>query len=173
MASATTPTLSPSSLSVYDDSRRPNGRTPSDARRLLTPAILVEAGQGRRTARRFRAIRRQLRRGAPRGPVAGLERAVKSEPCPADKNRVVTNRQGLILAAQAVVLILAMTAAIVANQAADWDPIELVLLLFVLAVGSDMLTVEVRSVRVSGAFLALVLAMALLGPAPAAVKIGR
>ena len=81
----------------------------------------------------------------------------------------MTNRQGLILAAQAVVLILAMTAAIVANQAADWDPIELVLLLFVLAVGSDMLTVEVRSVRVSGAFLALVLAMALLGPAPAAV----
>src|SRR4051812_3578779 len=31
-----------------------------------------------------------------------------------------------------------------------------------------MLTVEVRSVRVSGAFLAIVLAMALLGPAPAA-----
>jgi putative nucleotidyltransferase with HDIG domain len=38
----------------------------------------------------------------------------------------------------------------------------------VLAVGSDMLTVEIRGVRVSGAFLALVLAMALLGPAPAA-----
>ncbi len=32
-----------------------------------------------------------------------------------------------------------------------------------------MLTVEVRSVRISGSFLALVLAMALLGPAPAAV----
>ena len=41
------------------------------------------------------------------------------------------------------------------------------LLLFVLAVGSDMLTVEIRGLRVSGAFLAIVLAMALLGPAPA------
>ena len=37
-----------------------------------------------------------------------------------------------------------------------------------LAVGSDALTVEVRGIRVSGAFLAIVLAMALLGPAPAA-----
>src|SRR4051812_20374684 len=55
-----------------------------------------------------------------------------------------------------------------ANESADWQPIELVLLLFVLAVGSDMLTVEIRSIRISGAFLALVLAMALLGPAPAA-----
>ena len=45
---------------------------------------------------------------------------------------------------------------------------ELVGLLLVLAVGSDMLTVEVRSVRISGSFLAIVLAMALLGPAPAA-----
>jgi putative nucleotidyltransferase with HDIG domain len=81
----------------------------------------------------------------------------------------VSKRQGLILAAQAVVLVLAVTAAILANQPADWQPPELVLLLFVLAVGSDMLTVEVRGVRVSGAFLALVLAMALLGPAPAAL----
>jgi putative nucleotidyltransferase with HDIG domain len=80
----------------------------------------------------------------------------------------VSKRSGLILAAQAVVLALAVTAAIMANRAADWQPTELVLLLFVLAVGSDMLVVEMRSVRVSGAFLAVVLAMALLGPAPAA-----
>jgi putative nucleotidyltransferase with HDIG domain len=79
----------------------------------------------------------------------------------------VSKRQGLILAAQAVVLVLALTAAVFTNEAADWDPIELVLLLFVLAVGSDMLTVEVRGLRASGSFLAIVLAMALLGPAPA------
>ena len=47
-------------------------------------------------------------------------------------------------------------------------PIELVLLLLVLAVGSDVLTIEFRGIRISGSFLALVLAMALLGPAPAA-----
>jgi putative nucleotidyltransferase with HDIG domain len=81
----------------------------------------------------------------------------------------VTKRQGLILAVQALVLAIAVTAAVVANEPGDWKPIELLFLLFVLAVGSDMLTVEVRGVRVSGAFLALVLAMALLGPAPAAL----
>jgi putative nucleotidyltransferase with HDIG domain len=81
----------------------------------------------------------------------------------------VSKRPGLILAAQAAILALAVSAAIMANQAADWHPFELVMLLFVLAVGSDMLTVEVRGVRISGAFLALVLAMALLGPAPSAL----
>jgi putative nucleotidyltransferase with HDIG domain len=80
----------------------------------------------------------------------------------------VSKRQGLILSAQAIVFSLALAAAVAANEAADWRPLTLVALLFVLAVGSDMLTVEVRTFRVSGAFLALVLAMALLGPAPAA-----
>jgi putative nucleotidyltransferase with HDIG domain len=83
----------------------------------------------------------------------------------------VSKRQGLIVAAQAAVLFIAVVAAMMANRAADWQPIELVLLLFVLAVGSDMLTVEVRGMRASGSFLAIVLAMALLGPAPA-VAIG-
>jgi putative nucleotidyltransferase with HDIG domain len=54
------------------------------------------------------------------------------------------------------------------SEARDWAPIELVLLLLVLAVGSDALTIEFRGIRISGSFLALVLAMALLGPAPAA-----
>jgi putative nucleotidyltransferase with HDIG domain len=80
----------------------------------------------------------------------------------------VSKRQGLILAAQAAVLALALMAAIIANRAADWQPVELFLLLLVLAVGSDLLAVEVRGIRISGAFLAIVLAMALLGPAPAA-----
>jgi putative nucleotidyltransferase with HDIG domain len=85
----------------------------------------------------------------------------------------VTKRQGLILAAQAAVLFLAVATAVAVNEPADWKPIELVLLLFVLAVGSDMLTVEIRGLRLSGAFLALVLAMALLGPAPAvAIAVG-
>ena len=54
------------------------------------------------------------------------------------------------------------------SEARDWEPIELVLLLLVLAIGSDVLTIEFRGIRISGSFLALVLAMALLGPAPAA-----
>src|SRR5215218_3748957 len=82
---------------------------------------------------------------------------------------VVTRRQGLILATQVVVLCLVIAVAAITWTPADWQPIELVGLLFVLAVGSDMLTVEVKGVWISGSFVALVLAMALLGPAPAAV----
>ena len=80
----------------------------------------------------------------------------------------MTRREGLILAAQAAVLGTATTVAVLSSSAASWRPIELVLLLFVLAVGSDLNTVELRRIRITGSFLAIVLAMALLGPAPAA-----
>jgi putative nucleotidyltransferase with HDIG domain len=75
------------------------------------------------------------------------------------------------LAAQIAVLCTAIVVACLTSSSADWQPIELVALLFILAVGSDVLSVELRGVRVSGAFLAIVLAMVLLGPAPA-VAIG-
>ena len=55
------------------------------------------------------------------------------------------------------------------NRASDWHPVELVCLLFAMAVGSDRLSVEVRGLRVSGSFMAIMLAMALLGPTPAMV----
>lgn len=64
-----------------------------------------------------------------------------------------------------------LTAGLVAAltwDAADWQPVELGALLLVLAVSSEMLVMDVRGLRVSGAFLAIVLAMVLLGPAPAA-----
>ena len=59
----------------------------------------------------------------------------------------------------------------VTSRVSDWQPPELVFLLVVLAVVSDAMAVEVRGLRLSGSFIALVLAMALLGPAPA-VAIG-
>ncbi len=79
----------------------------------------------------------------------------------------MTRRQGLILVAQTAVLIASASAAAWHSQSADWQPVELVLLLLALSVGSEALTLEVRGVRMSGSFLAIVLAMALLGPAPA------
>jgi putative nucleotidyltransferase with HDIG domain len=82
----------------------------------------------------------------------------------------VTRRQGLIGGAAAVILTATALAA-VSSEHRDWQPVDLVVLLFALAVGSDRLTVEVRGLRISGSFLAIVLAMALLGPAPA-VAIG-
>ena len=50
----------------------------------------------------------------------------------------------------------------------------LVFVLFALAVASDVMIVEMRGLRVSGAFFSVVLAMVLLGPAPAvAIGVGN
>jgi putative nucleotidyltransferase with HDIG domain len=80
----------------------------------------------------------------------------------------VTTRKGLILAGSLTGLLGAACAAVFLSEASDWQPWELGALLFVLAVSSDMQMVEFRKVRISGSFLAVVLAMVLLGPAPAA-----
>ena len=66
---------------------------------------------------------------------------------------------------------LACAVAALVSTAADWEPPELVAVLLALALGSDLLAVRHKVQRISGSFLALVLAMALLGPAPA-VAIG-
>jgi putative nucleotidyltransferase with HDIG domain len=79
----------------------------------------------------------------------------------------VSRRLGLILAAHAAVLAVAVLVAANVSTPADWQPFELFVLLFALAVGSDLLTVEIRGIRVSGAFLATVMAMVTLGPVPA------
>jgi putative nucleotidyltransferase with HDIG domain len=71
------------------------------------------------------------------------------------------------MATQIAVLVTVIVVATLSSTAADWEPVTLVFLLFILAVGSDVLSVELKGVRVSGAFLAIVLTMALLGPAPA------
>jgi putative nucleotidyltransferase with HDIG domain len=54
-----------------------------------------------------------------------------------------------------------------ASRADDWTPLGLVALLVVISIASDALGVESRGMRLSGSFIAIVLAMALLGPAPA------
>jgi putative nucleotidyltransferase with HDIG domain len=81
--------------------------------------------------------------------------------------KVVTGRLRLTAMGHVVLLIAAGTVAVASSTAQDWQPIELVLLLLVLAIGSDVLTIDFRGIRISGSFLAIVLAMALLGPAPA------
>jgi putative nucleotidyltransferase with HDIG domain len=80
----------------------------------------------------------------------------------------VDKRKRLIFVAQVTVLAGAVAVAALSSRAGDWEPIELFFLLLVLAIGGDALAFEVGNVRVSGAFLAVVLAMALLGAAPAA-----
>jgi putative nucleotidyltransferase with HDIG domain len=60
-----------------------------------------------------------------------------------------------------------VTAAAASSRADDWSPIGLVALLIGISIASDALGVETRGMRLSGSFIAIVLAMALLGPAPA------
>jgi putative nucleotidyltransferase with HDIG domain len=93
--------------------------------------------------------------------------AIKSERQRAEYG-VGLNRARAILVAELTVLGAGAMVAALSSRAQDWRPAYLVGLLFALAVGSEAMTIELRRVRMSGSFLALVLAMALLGPAPAA-----
>jgi putative nucleotidyltransferase with HDIG domain len=66
-----------------------------------------------------------------------------------------------------MILAASVAGAVLTTRSADWDPVGLVILLAILAVTSDALAIDARGQRLSGSFIALVLAMALLGPAPA------
>ncbi|WP_272474203.1 HD domain-containing phosphohydrolase [Baekduia alba] len=57
------------------------------------------------------------------------------------------------------------------SRISDWQPITLVLFLAGIAIASDVMAIETKTLRMTGSFIALVLAMALLGPGPA-VAIG-
>ncbi|HZH24392.1 MAG TPA: HD domain-containing phosphohydrolase [Solirubrobacteraceae bacterium] len=81
-----------------------------------------------------------------------------------------TNRRdSVLLAGQVTLLAAAVAAAIAGTQAADWRPLDLFLALLALAVVGQFLSVRTGKVRIGPAFIATALAMALLGPAPAAV----
>ncbi len=77
----------------------------------------------------------------------------------------------LYLASQWLLLAGAVAVAVLTSRSADWHPTELVALLLVLSVVGEWLTITMGSQSVSAGFVALVLAMTLLGPAPA-VAIG-
>jgi putative nucleotidyltransferase with HDIG domain len=98
---------------------------------------------------------------------------IKSNRDPADHQNVVSKHKGTILVAQTAVLSVAVVVAVLSSEASDWQPIALVFVLLALAIASDVMIVEMSGLRVSGAFFAVVLAMVLLGPAPAvAIGIG-
>ena len=80
-------------------------------------------------------------------------------------------RHSLVGAVQALVLVAALTGAVLTSRASDWEPWPLPLILLALAVASDLFAIETRRMRISATHFSLVVAMALLGPAPA-VAIG-
>jgi putative nucleotidyltransferase with HDIG domain len=77
-------------------------------------------------------------------------------------------RRPLFFCAEGALLAASVAAAIVTYRPQDWHPIGLTILLLALTVVGDRLTVEAAGQHVSAAFVSLALAMALLGPAPAA-----
>jgi putative nucleotidyltransferase with HDIG domain len=79
----------------------------------------------------------------------------------------VSARSRWLIAGEAGLLLAACGAAAASSRAADWRPFELFVVFVALALASDLLAVRYKVQRISGSFLALVLAMALLGPAPA------
>ncbi|HEY6761790.1 MAG TPA: HD-GYP domain-containing protein [Baekduia sp.] len=68
---------------------------------------------------------------------------------------------------QAALLVASLTGAVLTSRVSDWEPIDLVVLLTLVTIISEGFPIEIRSLRLSGSFTSLVLAMALLGPAPA------
>lgn len=76
-------------------------------------------------------------------------------------------RSKRLLACEVALLVAAGVVAALHSTAADWEPAEPFAVLLALAIGSDFLVVQHKAQRISGSFLAIVLAMALLGPAPA------
>ena len=73
--------------------------------------------------------------------------------------------------AQIALLASSLVVVVTSTHASDWQPTGLVVLLAGIAIASDAMAIETKSLRLTGSFVALVLAMALLGPGPA-VAIG-
>jgi putative nucleotidyltransferase with HDIG domain len=86
------------------------------------------------------------------------------KPAPAPVSRT---RAQLVVWGEATLLAVVVVTAAMLSTEAQWQPWELVGLLTVLVLGSDFIVLEARRFRIGGSFLGLVLAMAVLGPAPA------
>jgi putative nucleotidyltransferase with HDIG domain len=73
----------------------------------------------------------------------------------------------VVVATEAVLLVVAVLGAVAVSTADQWQPKELVGLLVVLVLGSDFIVLNAKRFRIGASFLGIVLAMAVLGPAPA------
>ncbi|MGH2855058.1 MAG: HD-GYP domain-containing protein [Solirubrobacteraceae bacterium] len=73
----------------------------------------------------------------------------------------------ILYAAEALLLLGAVGAAVWLSSPREWHPLELVGMLLVLALVAERLEFEIRGQHLSASLVVLVLAMSLLGPAPA------
>jgi len=77
----------------------------------------------------------------------------------------------ILAATQVAVIAASLVGAVLSSRAGDWANVELLTLLAVLALVSNAMAIAAKEMRLSGAMVSTVLAMAILGPAPA-VAIG-
>jgi putative nucleotidyltransferase with HDIG domain len=77
-------------------------------------------------------------------------------------------RKHLLEASQGAILAVALVGAALSSRTQDWHPWSLVLILFALVIATDQFAIKTKRMRISGGHVGFVLAMALLGPAPAA-----
>jgi len=77
------------------------------------------------------------------------------------------SRRQAVAIAQALLLVAVVAAAALLSTPEQWRPGALVGLLVVLILGSDFIVLDAKRFRIGGSFLGIVLAMAVLGPAPA------
>jgi putative nucleotidyltransferase with HDIG domain len=96
--------------------------------------------------------------------------ATASEPLPLTELPGAARRRRLAVAEAATVVLVAVLAAN-ESTATQWQPLALTGMLSLLAIAGDLRAFRARRFRISASFPALVVAMALLGPAPA-VAIG-
>ena len=73
----------------------------------------------------------------------------------------------VVVAAETALLSVVAVTAVAVSTADQWQPKELVGLLVVLVLGSDFIVLNAKRFRIGASFLGIVLAMAVLGPAPA------
>ncbi len=74
-----------------------------------------------------------------------------------------------LVAAQLGLLGISASGGVMLSKAEDWGPFTLLVLLLAVAVVSEAFKLQTERITISAAFLSLVLAMTLLGPAPAAL----
>jgi putative nucleotidyltransferase with HDIG domain len=79
-----------------------------------------------------------------------------------------TLRRRLFLAAEVLLLLGVLGVSVVISRQDEWSPVALVALLAVLALVGQWFSVEIREGELSASLIAIVLAMDLLGPVPAA-----
>jgi putative nucleotidyltransferase with HDIG domain len=81
----------------------------------------------------------------------------------------VSRTERLLVAGQLSLLGVSAAGVVLLSEESDWHPAALVVLLLGVAIVSDAFKLRTERITISAAFLSLVLAMTLLGPAPAAL----